>query len=57
MAITKTDFIRGMQCPRMLWLDKHKPELKDIPEQIQLKLDRETYSAIRLWEYSATLRK
>lgn len=24
----------------MLWLDKHKPELKDIPEQIQLKLDR-----------------
>ena len=25
MAITKTDFMRGMQCPKMLWLDKHKP--------------------------------
>ncbi len=23
MAITKTDFMRGMQCPKMLWLDKH----------------------------------
>lgn len=23
MVVTKTDFMRGMQCPRMLWLDKH----------------------------------
>lgn len=28
MAITKTDFMRGMQCPRMLLLDKHHPEWK-----------------------------
>ena len=25
MAITKTDFMRGMQYRKMLWLDKHKP--------------------------------
>lgn len=23
MGVTKTDFMRGMQCPRMLWIDKH----------------------------------
>lgn len=39
MAITKTDFMRGMQCPRMLWLDKHRPEWKVIPPEIQQKLD------------------
>ena len=39
MAITKTDFMRGMQCPKMLWLDKHKPGLKVIPPEIQEKLD------------------
>ena len=38
MAITKTDFMRGMQCPKMLWLDKHKPGLKVIPPEIQEKL-------------------
>ena len=39
MAITKTDFMRGIQCPRMLWLDKHRPKLKVIPPEIQEKLD------------------
>lgn len=39
MAITKTDFMRGMQCPKMLWLDKHKPSLKVIPPEIQARLD------------------
>ena len=39
MSITKTDFMRGMQCPRMLWLDKHHPEWKVIPPEIQQKLD------------------
>ena len=39
MGITKTDFMRGMQCPKMLWLDKHKPGLKVIPPEIQKKLD------------------
>lgn len=40
MGVTKTDFMRGMQCPRMLWLDKHHPELKVIPPMIQKKLDK-----------------
>ena len=39
MAITKTDFMHGMQCPKMLWLDKHKPGLKVIPPEIQARLD------------------
>ena len=39
MAITKTDFMRGMQCRKMLWLDKHKPGLRVIPPEIQARLD------------------
>jgi hypothetical protein len=39
MAITKTDFMRGMQCKKMLWLDKHKPNLKVIPLEVQQRLD------------------
>ena len=35
MGITKTDFIRGMQCRKMLWLDKHKPELRIIPQEVR----------------------
>lgn len=31
--------MRGMQCPRMLWLDKHHPELKVIPPEVQARLD------------------
>ena len=39
MAITKTDFMRGMQCHKMLWLDKHKPDLKIISPEVQQRLD------------------
>ena len=39
MGITKTDFMRGMQCRKMLWLDKYKPSLRVIPPYIQEKLD------------------
>ena len=39
MAITKTDFMRGMQCRRMLWLDKHRPGLRVIPPETQARLD------------------
>ena len=39
MGLTKTDFMRGMQCPKMLWLDKHRPKLKVIPPEIQQRLD------------------
>ena len=39
MGITKTDFMRGMQCRKMLWLDKHKPKLRVIPPAVQQRLD------------------
>lgn len=39
MAITKTDFMRGMQCRKMLWLDKHRPNLRVIPPEVQARLD------------------
>ena len=39
MAITKTDFMRGMQCRKMLWLDKHKPQLRVISPETQARLD------------------
>ena len=40
MSISKTDFMRGMQCPKMLWLDAHRAELKKIPPATQERLDR-----------------
>jgi len=39
MAISKTDFIRGLQCERMLWLDKHKREEMVIPPEVQSRLN------------------
>ena len=39
MGVTKTDFMRGMQCPRMLWLDAHRPQEKVIPPEVQQRLD------------------
>ena len=39
MPISKTDFVRGLQCQKMLWLDAHMPEQKIIPPEIQAKLD------------------
>ena len=40
MGLSKTDFMRGMQCPKMLWLDAHRPELNKIPAATQHRLDR-----------------
>ena len=40
MGISKTGFMRGMQCRKMLWLDNHKPEERKIPKAIQEKLDK-----------------
>ena len=39
MGITKTDFMRGMQCHKMLWLDKHKPKMRIIPPETQARLE------------------
>lgn len=39
MPISKTDFIRGLQCKKMLWLDAHKKELRVVPPEVQKRLD------------------
>ena len=36
MGVSKTDFVRGLQCPKMLWLDSHRPEEKIIPEEVPI---------------------
>lgn len=38
--LTKSDFMRATQCPKMLWLDRHKPECKVIPAEVQARLTR-----------------
>lgn len=40
VTISKTDFMRGLQCPKQLWLDAHRPELKIIPPETQERLDK-----------------
>ena len=40
MGITKTDFMRGMQCPKMLWLDEHKRDERIISPEVQARLDK-----------------
>ncbi len=39
MGISKSAYMRGIQCPKMLWLDKHKPEQKVIPPETRVILD------------------
>ncbi len=39
MGVSKTDFMRGMQCPKMLWLDKNKRDERIIPPEVQARLD------------------
>ena len=39
MALSKTDFVRALQCEKMLWLDAHAPEHKIIPPEVQERLD------------------
>lgn len=35
MTLSKSQYIRGLQCHKSLWLYKNKPELRDIPNQAQ----------------------
>jgi hypothetical protein len=35
MFLSKTQYIRGLQCHKSLWLYKNKPELRDTPNQAQ----------------------
>ncbi|MCK5536220.1 MAG: hypothetical protein KAI79_05290, partial [Bacteroidales bacterium] len=33
MALSKSQYIRGLQCQKSLWLNKYNPELKSISKQ------------------------
>lgn len=33
MSLSKTQYIRGLQCEKALWLHKHRPDLRKISEQ------------------------
>jgi hypothetical protein len=33
MTLSKSQYIRGLQCHKSLWLYKHKPELRDKPDE------------------------
>lgn len=35
MILSKSQYIRGLQCHKSLWLYKNKPELRDMPNQAQ----------------------
>ena len=35
MILSKSQYIRGLQCHKSLWLYKNKPELRDTPNQAQ----------------------
>lgn len=35
MTLSKSQYIRGLQCHKSLWLYKNKPELRDTPNQAQ----------------------
>ena len=35
MTLSKSQYIRGLQCQKSLWLYKNRPELRDIPDHTQ----------------------
>ena len=35
MTLSKSQYIRGLQCHKSLWLYKNKPELRDTPDKEQ----------------------
>jgi len=40
LYLSKSLFIRGLQCPKSLYLQKHSPELKDqVTEEAQSRFD------------------
>lgn len=44
MTLSKSQYIRGLQCHKSLWLYKHKPELRDTPDKTQESLFNNGYS-------------
>ncbi|WP_434581552.1 DUF2779 domain-containing protein [Sulfurimonas sp. NW15] len=43
MTLSKSQYIRGLQCYKSLWLYKHKPELCDTPDSAQESLFNKGY--------------
>ncbi|MEA3434027.1 MAG: hypothetical protein U9R13_05550 [Campylobacterota bacterium] len=35
MTLSKSQYIRGLQCHKSLWLYKNRPELRDAPDYAQ----------------------
>ena len=35
IRLTQTDFMNGMRCAKMIWLDKHHPELKKLSSEVK----------------------
>ena len=40
IRLTKTDFMNGMRCGKMVWLDKHHPELRKLSAEVQTLFDQ-----------------
>ena len=38
MTLSKSQYIRGLQCHKSLWLYKNNPELRDAPDEAQQSL-------------------
>jgi hypothetical protein len=43
MTLSKSQYIRGLQCHKSLWLYKNKPELRDSQSQAQESLSNIGY--------------
>ena len=43
MTLSKSQYIRALQCHKSLWLYKHKPELRDTPDSAQESLFEKGY--------------
>ena len=57
MGIIKTDFMRGMRCVKMLWLDKHKPNLRGISSAVKNRLGDAMTLVTGQWQYLRVTRK
>lgn len=44
MMLSKSQYVRGLQCQKSLWLYKNRPELRDIPDEAQESLFNTGYS-------------
>ena len=48
MTLSKSQYIRGLQCHKSLWLYKNRPELSDAPDYTQESLFHTANSTTKL---------